>query len=91
MRTARDFGRDDAFVAGDFVRIDLAVMVDIEQREEPVGVGLHFVQRQLSVMIAVGLPEPVGETVIVAPVWPERLAHRGDEQPATVMRHKGRC
>jgi hypothetical protein len=40
-------------------------------------------------MIAVGLHEPVGQTVVAASVGPERLAHRADEESSAVPRHVG--
>ena len=41
-------------------------MVDVERREETLGVGDHFIGGEQPVMVAVGLLEPVGERVVAA-------------------------
>lgn len=84
MRAALDFGSDDILVPGDFVRIDLAVMIDVKKREKALSILHHLVERQIAVMIPIGLREPVGERVVAAVTGAKWLAHGTDEQTAPV-------
>ena len=68
------------------VGIDLAVMIDVENGKEALGILLHLGEREPAVMIAIGLREPVGERVVVTSCRTERLAHRADEHPAAAVR-----
>src|SRR4051794_16301146 len=89
VRAATDLRRHYAFVTGDLIGIDLAVVIDVEQCEESRGVLLHLDKRQPAVVILVSLVEPVAEriTVMVA----ERFAHRADENaPSTRRRRRNR-
>jgi len=90
VRTAPDLGRDHFLVMGGLVGIDLAVMIEVEHGEEPFGVLGELGDRQIAVMVGIGLVEPVGERVVAAVAGPERLAHRADEEAARVP-DEGRC
>jgi len=84
MGTPRDLWSDYSLIMSDFVWIDFAVVIDIEEREKAVGVLLHLLKRQPSIMVAIGLAEPVGKRVVVVAAWPERFAHRADEHASMV-------
>jgi hypothetical protein len=77
---------DDIFVMRGFVGIDFPVVIGVEQSEEPIGVQLHFIGRDLTVVIAVGLGEPGGKHVLATALGAKRLAHRADEDAAEMVR-----
>ena len=80
LRHDLDVGGDLPFVMDQLFRLDLAIVVGIESREETVGVRLHLVHGQHPVAIAVGLAEPTGKRVVGGGPGAERLAHRADER-----------
>ena len=90
MLAARDLGRDYSLVTGDLVGVDFPIMVDVQGGEESRGILLNFLEIQSAVMIPVGLAEPVGERVVVAPRWAERLAHRTNEHASMAGKGGGR-
>src|SRR5262249_21769597 len=76
-------------------RIDFPVMVGIQGGEETRGIGLHFVERQIAVMILVSFGEPHGKR-IAPTIRVERLAHGTDEDRAPMTGYwrrggDGRC
>jgi len=68
----------------DFVRIDYAVVVGVEDLEESRSILHHFVWSQVTVVIAIGLPEPVCFGIVVGDFRAEWLTHRADEGPTVV-------
>ena len=90
MFAGLDLWRDHFFVMGELVRIDFAVVVQVEQREEAVGILLHLFQCQPPVMIAIGLLEPIRQGVVCSPVRPKGLTHGAYEQAAAASGRIGR-
>lgn len=93
MLAGANLGGDDVLVASDLVRIDLAVVVDVQNCKEPLGVLLHLLNGQSPVMVLVGLLEPVSQRVIVAADRSEGFSHGADEQPSRMAgpRYCGCC
>jgi len=82
VRSTGNLRGNDGFVAFNLVWIDLAIMVDVEDGEEAIGIDRHFVESEPSVMVPIRLTEPLGEPAVAADLGTERLAHRADERPA---------
>src|SRR5579884_1354820 len=89
LSSVRDLRSDDRFVPTDLVRIDLPIVVDVEGREESLGVLLHLLESEIAIVIPVGLLEPHLQG-IPSTFGAERLAHRTDEKPPPVPRWGGR-
>jgi hypothetical protein len=86
VTTARNFGGDNGFVAGDFVRIDFTVVIDVKEGEESFRILLHLKERQPAIMVRIRPVEPVGEGI--AAVIAERLSHRTDEHGTGMQRNR---
>jgi hypothetical protein len=84
--TGSNFRSDDILVMGGLVGVDFAIVIGVEQSEEAIRVQLHFVRRDLAVMVAVGLGEPGGKHVRAASLRSKRLAHGADEDAAEMVR-----
>ena len=77
---------NDVLVAADLVRIDLAIMIDVQKREEPFCVLLHLFDGEAAVMVLVRLLKPVRERVVIAARGAERFPHGADEQAPRMVR-----
>ena len=79
MGAAPNLRGNHVLVSGNLVRIDFPVMIDVKQRKKAIRVLLHLLEGKLTIVITVGLPKPIDECVVLAPVRAKWLAHGTDE------------